>query len=358
MLFRNEGRFIRKEKAMFVPLDQRLGCGWRLRIGQGLFLGLLVCCLTGAGGKPLQKLQLDPAAPIVPLFAGQAEGQFDIRVTAHDAHRAQVIIGNTTESPLTVGLPKAAVAVHVLPQFNQPGNGFFQQGGGMNQGMGMGMGMGMQGGMMGMGMGQNIGGQFQPQGMNSNFGPTPNMNNFFGQGFPSVPAEMVSEDLKQYGGLATIPSGRSIALQMRTACLNYGRPDPRPTWTYQLVSVEAYSSNPLLAELLENYGERVSRDMFQAAAWHVANGLSWQQLTQLPNPQVRGGNVRLFSTQQVQQAQRFVEIITPAAEQRSTRLPPPTATAGTPNASGPNSTTNATPNAPSPAVLARPQRRP
>lgn len=272
---------------------------------------LLLPCLMAAKGGPIKQLTLDPVAEVVPLFEGQKAGQFDVMMNALNAYQSNVIVTNLTAKPLTVAFPKAAVGVQILPQFNNPG-GFFNQNQGAgfgNTGAGFGQGQGQLGGA------QSVGGPFQGTGTLGQQGQGVGQG-FLGQGFPSVPAEMLNDHHQQYGGMATIPPQKSILVRMKSVCLNYGKPEPMSRMTYILIPTEAHSSDPVLAELLENYSDRVEKDVMQAAAWHVANGLSWAQIEQLSNQPLPGVRARLFTQRQVQQARHLVETVTEAAKDR------------------------------------------
>jgi len=280
-------------------------------------LAVSVCVLSAANQGPIRQLTLDPDVSIVPLFDGMKSGQFTVRMSAINAYQANVVIGNPGAEPLTVALPKAAVGVHVLPQFGN-GNGF-----GQNQGQGFFGPQGQNGQQQGQA--QGVGGPMQGT---TQFGQNGlGNNNVFGNGFPSVPAEMVTNDLKQYGGLATIPAGKSILLKLKTVCLNYGRPDPMSKMTYRLVSVDEYSSDPVLAELLESYSDRVDQDTMQAASWHVANGLSWAQVRQLPDRSLPGVSATIFTPRDVKSAEQLVTAVTETAKQRPNPNTAPVTTA-------------------------------
>jgi hypothetical protein len=230
-------------------------------------------------------------------------------MTAQGAHHANVIIANTTAGPLTVALPKAAVGVHVLPQFNPQ----FGQGDGISP-------FGQQGNQFGANNGgggnqaQGVGGGLQPAGQQAT-GQGPNANPF---GFPSVPAEWVNNpELAEFVGFATIPAGKSIRLAMRTVCLHYGRPEPTVKMTYRLQPVAEFSDSPVLAELLENYSPRTDRDAMQAAAWHVSNVLTWDQVQQLPDRRAPGSGRRYFAQQTVDDARSLVQQAEVAAKTRA-----------------------------------------
>lgn len=274
-----------------------------------LLVGLVT--LPGARTAPIRQFQIDRSAAIVPLFEGEAAEQFAIRIHPLNANQANVIVTNTTAEALNVALPKAAVGVHVLPQFNGNGNGFFGQQNGN----------GIFGNDTGQANGANvlaqaIGGTMQPgQNQNQNpFGQGPGVGN----GFPSLPPEWAEKkDLAQYGGIVTIPPGKAIQLSLRSVCLNYGRPEPMPKMTYRLVPVEKYSNDPVLAELLESYGPRVDQDAMQAAAWHVANKMDWKQVSNLPLRSLAATSAKLFQPKDVQAAQRLVD----AANERAPHRP-------------------------------------
>jgi hypothetical protein len=271
-----------------------------------------IVTLPGARTAPIRQFQIDRSATIVPLFDGEATEQFAIRVHPFNAYQANVIITNTTAEALNVALPKAAVGVHVLPQFQGNGNGFFGQQNGN----------GIFGNDTGQANGANvlaqaIGGTMQPgqnQNQNQNpFGQGPGVGN----GFPSLPPEWADKkDLVQYAGIITIPPGKAIQLTLKSVCLNYGRPDPISKMTYRLVPVEKFGNDPVLAELLESYGARVDQGAMQAAAWHVANNMEWKHISNLPLRSLAATSAKLFQPKDVQAAQGLVDAAKERAPQR------------------------------------------
>lgn len=279
-------------------------------------LALLLAGLTtlpGARPGPIRKLTLDPAATIVPLFEGEAAKQFTIRMQPVNAFQSNVFVTNSTAEPLNVAIPKAVVGVHVLPQFG-PGNGFFgQQNANGNNPFGQGQ---AGAGNLGQSVGGGLTGQ-QPGGQNQNpFGQAPG---FLGNGFQSIPPEWADrDDLKEFAGFATIPPGKTVQLGLKSVCLNYGHPEPMSKMTYRLMAVETYSNDPVLAELLEGYSPRVDQDAMQAAAWHVANDMNWNQITHLPLRSLVATSAKLFQTKDVQTAQSLVD----AAKERAANRPP------------------------------------
>lgn len=270
-------------------------------------LAVLVCLVipieTSAAGKtkkPLRKLQHDPNAETVELFQAIHEGQLNVKVIPKNAFGANVLIENTTEKPLNVKLPSAVVAVPKhLAQF---GGGF---GGGMG---GMGMGGGLGGGMGGFGGGfggaQQLGGGFGGGGL-GNAGLGGAGGGFFGGGA---------------GGFGSIPPEQVASIPLNTVCLEHGKPEPNSKSEYVLLPVEAVSDNPILYHLLEIVGTgQVDPQAAQAAAWNLANGMSWNQLA-LKQQQHLGGRppTPYFSPEQLFLAQALVA----QARERAEKAPP------------------------------------
>jgi hypothetical protein len=253
---------------------------------------LMCAALVGAKGGAITRLKLDPEAPVVELFDGIEQGKVEARLSASNAHEGKIFITNKTDKPLTVAVPKAVVGVRVVPQIG-PGlgnNGFGNFIGNQN-------GPGNQNG--GNGQAQNIGGMVGAQG-NNTFPQAGNgvQNQFPGNNFFSIPPE------------------KTVQLKLSSVCLNYGRPEPSTGMKYKLVKVESYTTDPVLQQLLEDYSPRTNREAQQAAAWHVANGLSWEQIAQLTEQQLAGLSVPRFTEFQVNNARELVKQAEQGAAER------------------------------------------
>ncbi len=182
------------------------------------------------GTKNLRKP--NPADRTVEMFAAIDAQDIEVRLIPKDDTESRVLIKNKTKKPLNVRLPDAFAGVPVLAQ-NLGGGGRSGSGGGGNQSMGGGMG-GMGGGMGGGGMG---GGMF------------------------NVAPEQVGQ------------------FKVATVCLEHGKKEPRPQIPYKIVPLETVTTESGVKELLVAMGRgRLDQRATQAAAWHLANGLSWQQL--------------------------------------------------------------------------------
>lgn len=265
---------------------------------------LLAVGLTAGNTGPIRQLAFDPSAQVVDLFDGEAAGQLSLRMVAQSPKTGLVFVTNRSTDMLTVAVPKAVAGIHILPQFGP------LQGG--QNGFGQGTGLGNNGFANnqagGNGLGQTTGGGLSPMG---------------NQGFPN--GQIGQNGLNQGNGFFSIPPGKTVQLQLQSVCLNYGRPDPTPAMKYKLVRLEDQVSDPALQELLAGINERSDRDAVQAAAWHLANGLSWEQIAQLSNQRLPGVKTPMFTAAEVRSAQSLVEAAETQAKSRSVESSQPVA---------------------------------
>ena len=81
------------------------------------------------------------------------------------------------------------------------------------------------------------------------------------------------------GGAFSIPPEKTKVVRVGTVCLEHGKKEPSSRMAYKLVALDTFSTDPKLQALLENFGHGgMTQKVAQAATWHVANGLSWEQL--------------------------------------------------------------------------------
>jgi hypothetical protein len=227
------------------------------------------CCLVlgtlssdgwaaGKAKRPLKTLKHDPNAEEVALFEAIEAGQLEVRVLPKNAFGGNVLIENKTDKPLTVKMPAAVGAVPKhLAQFGGGFGGGGLGGGGLGGGgLGGGQGGGQQqlgGGLGGGGLG---GGGLGGGGMGG--------GGFFGGGG---------------GGFGSIPPEQIASIPLNSVCLEHGKPEPSTRSEYVLVPIEKLSDDPVLHGLLELVGTgKVDAQAAQAATWHLANNMTFDQL--------------------------------------------------------------------------------
>jgi hypothetical protein len=196
-------------------------------------------------------------AETVEMFAAIKAGEIDVSFIPKDSSEARVVIKNKTAKPLNVKLPDAFAGIPVLAQRNAAAGG--ARPGGAPQAMGGGMG-GMGGGMGGMGGGM-------------------------GMGMMNIPAEKVGQ------------------FKVATVCLEHGKREPRSSVPYEIRPIESFSTKPEIKELLTAMGKQhLNQRATQAAAWHLASGLTWEELINKRIEHLNGTSEAWFSPLEVQAA--------------------------------------------------------
>ncbi|MFT4558190.1 MAG: hypothetical protein ACI92S_003565 [Planctomycetaceae bacterium] len=239
---------------------------------------LALALLAGGSAEAAKKGQItkpkfDPNAPVVELFKGMEEEKLSTKLLQKNSKTGNLLIENLTKETITVQLPESFVGVHVLNQGGLGGGG--QQGGGGGGG-GQTAGGGGGGGQQGGGGGGAAGGG--------------------GGGFFSIPPEKV------------------VRIPVTSVCLEFGKPEPSVRMEYKIHPVERVSKDPILKELLNLVATgRINTNVAQAAAWNIANGKSWQELSQLKFNRVAQPDTPQFSYAELAYAQQLVA----AAKQRA-----------------------------------------
>lgn len=196
--------------------------------------------------------QYNPADETVDMFKAMDAGQISVRFIPKDSTQARVFIKNKTGKPLNVRLPEAFAATQVLAQ-----------GGGMGMG---GMQMGGGGGGQGMGGGAGMGG----------------------------------------GGMFNVPAQKEANLKVPCVCLEHGKAEPRSQMTYTIKPVESFTTKPGVAEMLkdlDNY--KIDQRAAQVAAWHLNNGMSWEQLVNKRIERIDGSSYPYFSADELQRGMQI-----------------------------------------------------
>jgi hypothetical protein len=93
-------------------------------------------------------------------------------------------------------------------------------------------------------------------------------------------------------------------MKVTCVCLEHGKQDPNPRMKYKIVPIEQVNDDPRVSKLCELLGEgRLPQNTAQAAAWHMANGLSWNELSAKNRIESQfTGNVRWFNPVELQSA--------------------------------------------------------
>ena len=218
----------------------------------------------------------------VDLFEAMNAGQVAVRFIPSDAAKANVLIENKTDHVLHVELPDAFAAVPVLAQLgpDPAGNG---GGGGGTQGVGGGLNFG----------GPNAGRNGQAIGNGGGGG------NRFGRGG--------GQGIGM--GVMRIAAEKTRKLTATTVCLEHGKPEPNPRIAYRMIPIEEFAGNDQVAELCRQLGRgSLAQKTAQAAAWQLANGMSWEKIATLNRIESKYlGSIKFFQPNELARAKEFVE---------------------------------------------------
>jgi hypothetical protein len=201
-----------------------------------------------------------PEAEPVDLFDAVEGGLVEVKFIPKNEKQARVRIKNLCGKPLGVRLPDAFGARAVLAQAGGPLNGILN--GAVN---------GQSGGP------QNLGGSFGPNNQN--------------------------------GGVFNVPADKPAELRVACVCLEYGKPTPRPAIPYEMVRLDTVSQEPSLAALLPKLEASNQREV-QAAAWHLAGGMSWMQLAAVHVEHLVEANEPFFTAHDLKEAKELVREVT------------------------------------------------
>lgn len=255
-----------------------LGRRWCVR--WAVLLGVCVVSLplmAADGQKPQTRKS---KAELVDMFAAIEKGQIKVQIFPRDATQARLVVTNETDQPISVALPPAFAATPVLAQFNNPVQAKTKAP--------QPLGVAPAGNGPGNGNGPGIP-NFNPIGRNNGAGPA-------------------IAGLNPLGALFDIPPEKVEQMKLKAVCLQAERAQPNPRVAYEVKPLAAVCDKPALYEICRLLSDpSVSQKALQAAAWHYADGLSWDDLAakRMKNPW--GPSPLYFTKAELQQAKKLAE---------------------------------------------------
>jgi hypothetical protein len=256
-----------------------MNCKLGLKVATCVTLLVAISAVSANAAKRSRVKTAPKDSKQVELFAAIKSGDIEVQFIPKDATVANLMIKNKTDKPLSIRLPAAVAAVPVLAQFGGGGGGF--GGGGLGGGGG---GLGGGGGGGGQGLGGGMGGGGLGGGGGGGFGGG-------GGG----------------GGFFNVAPAKTGKIKVPCLCLEHGKPDPTPRMKYKIVPIETFTKNAKVIEIVKMLGRgEVPQNAAQAAAWNLANGLSWSKLAAKNRIESRfTGNVRFFNSRELAIAMRI-----------------------------------------------------
>jgi hypothetical protein len=214
-------------------------------IGAILFLGAVTAADSRAAGSKAKQAVAPSAGSPIEFFKAMDDGQVDVKFIAKSDRAARILITNKTGQPINLQLPEAFAGVPVLAQ-NFGGGGGGRGGGGFGGGGG-----GFGGGGGGQ---QSVGGGLGGGGLGGG-------------------------GLGGGGGIFSIPPEETAKINVPVVCLDHGLRNPSSASKYTIVPAGQHLDRPAVIELLKAFGRgELQHGAAQAAAWHLNNDLSWNEL--------------------------------------------------------------------------------
>jgi hypothetical protein len=251
-------------------------------------VGLLVTSAWSAD-KPAKST--GPDHDPVELFSAMENGDLEVNFVAKNSKSAMVVIKNNTKKPLSVKLPEAFGGVPVLAQFGGGGLG----GGGLGGGLG--------GGGLGGGLGGNqaLGGGFGGGGLGGGgLGGGLGGGGLGGGG----------------GGFFNVEAEKAEKIKVACVCLEHGKKDPTSSIKYKIVPLASVTTNGQLTEVCKMLGRgEIDQTSAQVAAWHLANGMSFEELAAKTMRHVNGTVSAYFDARNVEMGMKIVSVAAARAEE-------------------------------------------
>ncbi len=254
---------------------------WRNRWSLALALAVALPALVGSrdtrgDDSPAPAAAIKPAPRDIDLFDGMKNGDLDVKFIPHNANEGQILIKNNTDQPLTVKLPDAFAAVPVLAQA---------------QGAGLGAGT-----------------TRQPRQQNQN------------QAVGGGGAGGAGGNRQGGGGAFDVAPEKVAKIKVATVCLEHGKKEPNANVPYELRPIDSYTSDAKVQELCKLLGAGdVNQRSAQAAAWHFANQMTWEELTNKKTHHLIGGDEVYFTAAEIRGA---IQLADKAMKQADARTAP------------------------------------
>jgi hypothetical protein len=126
----------------------------------------------------------------------------------------------------------------------------------------------------------------------------------------------------QGGPAFNIAAEKTRRIEVPCLCLEHGKRDPTPKMAYEIKPIEALTTKSETVALIKRYARGdVNVKAAQAAAWHLENGMSWQQLASKKITHLLGPDQPYFNERELTVAVNLVRDATAKAKEAATFSP-------------------------------------
>jgi hypothetical protein len=121
------------------------------------------------------------------------------------------------------------------------------------------------------------------------------------------------------GGAFDVAPEKVAKVKLETVCLEHGKKEPNAHVPYEIRPIESFTSDPNVQELCKMLGAgQIDQRAAQAAAWHLANHMTWEQLLDKKIHHLIGGDEVYFSQSEILEAMRITDRAMKLAESHAT----------------------------------------
>ena len=118
-------------------------------------------------------------------------------------------------------------------------------------------------------------------------------------------------------GMFNVPPEKVGQLKVATVCLEHGKREPRAAIPYEIKPLESFTDKPGVRELCAMLGSgQINQRAAQAAAWHLNNGMSWQELAAKRLRFANGTRQPYFSPAEIQAGMKIAAAAVRLSEER------------------------------------------
>ena len=124
--------------------------------------------------------------------------------------------------------------------------------------------------------------------------------------------------------MMSVPAEKTVQFKVPTVCLEHGKAEPRAAIPYEIKPLDEVTTNEAVRELLTTFGKQgMNQRLAQAAAWHLASGLSWDELANKQIEHLVGGNEAWFSPDEIHSAMQIAQTAVAQSEKNPKRKEKP-----------------------------------
>jgi hypothetical protein len=120
------------------------------------------------------------------------------------------------------------------------------------------------------------------------------------------------------GGFFNVPAEKVGKFDVTTVCLEHGKAEPQAKMAYEVKPIEEFTTKTGVRELCESLGTgQISQYAAQAAAWHLNNNMTWEQLAAKRIRHANGTMEPYFTQEELTAAAQLASLSIRTAQERT-----------------------------------------